>query len=505
MATGIMIMLVNIDMTIVNLALADIAKFFNANLNQMQWVIGGYLLATALSFIIFGRMADHWGRKKIFLLGVSLFTFASLLAGVTDNLGILIVARFIQGLGFAATLGLSIILIVSAFPEQQKGFATGMAVTISGLSQAIGPTLGGVILQYSSWHWIFLINVPLGVLSFILTAALVSKDLQNTKTLPFNFFEIFLFIGGLGLILCSINQASTISWKLILISLIVGALLLIVLTKNAQRKNNALIDVSIFSNRAYFLIITLRLMFMIMMSSLLFILPLYLQNMLNFSPLHTGLLLLIMTGLVAIMSPITGKFLDKIGFFPFLRASFVLALVATLVMFNYQATVSFFTLTISFVAFGMAIGIHTTSSINGAMTQIDKAKSGQAMGGFFTAAMIGATTGVAISGLFINLISKRVLSAEISGLNGISSNDLAELIRAANGTANIHQIGINHFEISTYQEFIHHAFIYAFRVELLFLSLLMVAAIVLSLRLKRILVNNTIEKCTNGKSALADV
>ena len=130
-ACGLMILLVNIDMTIVNLGVPSISRYFNASLNQAQWVIASYLLITAVTFTLFGKLADDFGKKHVYLLGVIFFTVASLCAGIATNLHFLVAARLLQGLGFAATLGLSLLIIVQTFPLEQRGYMTGLAVTLT--------------------------------------------------------------------------------------------------------------------------------------------------------------------------------------------------------------------------------------------------------------------------------------------------------------------------------------------------------------------------------------
>lgn len=486
-ATGIMIMLVNIDLTVVNLALAKMAIFFHASMNQVQWIISSYLLATALSFVIFGRLADHWGRKRIFFVGVLLFTFSSLLAGFTDHLHVLVLARFIQGLGFAGTLSLAIILIVNAFPEQQKGFATGIAITITGLSQAIGPTIGGTILQYLDWHWIFLLNVPLGILSFIMTSVVTPNDAsQKSAPLPFKLFDTFLFVSGLGLILYAFNQISVIDFKYFIIATICGLLFLILFVKNCHKSSKPLLEVELLTNRGYLYVVLSRLIFMGTMCALFFLLPLYLQNMLNYSPLAAGLMMLLMTGFVAIASPITGKWLDIIGFYAPLTLSFILGFFSIFFMLAFASQGSVLLLIVSFMLFGLAIGVHTPASINGAMSQVPKEKAATAMGLFFTAAMTGATLWVAMTGTLMSMISKHFLQLALvnSSLPMEMRNNLAHV---ASGAYNINHLGLTAQQIMKFQPLTQYAFMNAFHVQIGVFAFLMLVALVICWRLKSVL------------------
>lgn len=463
-------MLVNLDMTIVNLALAKIGDYFHADMNQMQWIISSYLLATAMAFLIFGRLADSLGRRRIFILGVALFTLSSLFAGLTHNLIMLIISRFIQGLGFAATLGLSIVLIVSAFPPAKKGFATGMAITITGFAQAIGPTTGGIILQHLNWHWIFLINVPLGIFSLIMTILFVKKDLINVKKPSFNIYNAFLFLGGIAILLLAINEINLLNWKITLIGILWGILLLIMFIKNCQKNPDSLIDFAIIQNKNYLYAVAIRFIFMVIFASLLFLLPLYLQNILNYSAQNSGIILLTMTALVFVASPITGKILDRFGFIYPVTISLLLAFASLGFMLFFHVSTSMPILITGFMLFGLAIGVHTPSSIYAALNSIAPTQHATAIGWFFTIAMSGSITGVAISSTIMNSFSHRFPVS----LQGV-----------ANGSVNINHLNLTPMQIYQYRLPAYHTFLQAFHAEIIILMLLILIGFGLCIRLNK--------------------
>lgn len=423
-AAGIMIILANLDMTIINLALAEMARFFKSDLSDIQWVLNSYLLATVFSFVIFGKLADRWGRKKIFLAGIFLFTVASFWAGITNHLTILLLARFIQGLGFAATLGLSVLIIVNVFPKHEAGFATGMAVMLSGLAQAAGPTLGGLILQYSDWHWIFLINVPLGVISLLMTASFIDAG-QPGNTL--------------------------------------------------RQRQPALARVALFKNRRYLTIIGLRFTFMLVMSSILLLTPLYLQNILNFSALKSGLILLSMTLFIAIAAPLTGKLIDKIGFAQPLALSFLLAFISMLTMIFFNTSAYLTNIIASFILFGLAVGLQTAASLVGALAQVPQQKSGMAIGLFFTVALSGAIVGVSLSSTFISWWS----SHSLLPTSGLTSQQFSQLLVIANGSMNAKYFATQIPEF--YTNLAQQAFVNALHSEVAVLACMMLGAFLLSM------------------------
>jgi len=294
-ACSFMVLLVNIDMTIVNLAVPSISGYFNASLNQAQWVIASYLLITAVTFTLFGKFADDFGKKRIYLLGVALFTLASLLAGLAFSLHFLLAARLLQGLGFAATLGLSIVIVVQTFPIEKRGYIIGLMVTLTGTGQALGPILGGIILQYFSWHWIFLINLPFGIASFIMGWCFIAADKPIVSINNLNFINVLFFLVGLTLILYTLNQFTFLHYRWVILLLLLGMICLGVFGYTSFKFSKPLIDLTLLVNRHYFKVVFTRFIFMSCMSSFLFLLPLYLENIVDLSSATTGGTMLSMT------------------------------------------------------------------------------------------------------------------------------------------------------------------------------------------------------------------
>lgn len=346
-STGIMIFLVNADFTIVNLALLSIAKDFSASLSQAQWVLTSYLIATVIFFIIGGRLADMLGKKRIFLFGVVLFTVGCFGAALAKSLWMLDLMRFVQGIGFAFTLGLAILLNAEAFPPHQQGLSVGISVTLTGIAQAIGPTLGGVILQWANWRWLFGYAVPLGILSFILTQWSCRPDREIIK-IPSRFLS-------------------------------------------------GLFDYPIFANRMFLVITAVRILYMFSYVVVLFSFPLYLQVSRGLSPLHAGLMLLIMTGMIGILSPIVGHVMDRCGY----RLPMVVAVIIGALSFTSLSYVTAHTamwqIGLMLFLFGVASGLMLTASVRGVMDVLPASSKGIGVGIFFTANFLLSALGIALA------------------------------------------------------------------------------------------------------------
>ncbi len=434
-AAGIMVLLGNLDMTIVNLALPPIAKWAGAGLTEAQWLIVGYLLTTVIFFSIGGRVADLIGKRRVYLFGIALFGLTSLLAGLAPNMLVLIGARLLQGIGYAATLGLSFLIIVQTFPAEQRGFASGLTSTLVGLSQAAGPMVGGIILHFFSWRWVFLMNVPLCAISLYMCLAYVPPDELVSHKESLDYKGLSYFAAGLGILLVSLNEMAGLSLLMLIILLAVSALFLWLFVHHSLKIKCPLIDVNLLTHRGYVTILVVRLFFMFSMIGLLFIIPLYLQNILGLNSLYAGLLMLCMTALVAVASFITGKILDKKGFKGPIFASMIIAAISCLMMHFLQPQLNIMLLVVSLLCFGIATGIHIPATIDGALKQASAKNHGAAIGLFFTIAMLGGSMGVAISGSIINLHSHTLLTDFLtSHTSAVPANIL---LQAANGMYNV--------------------------------------------------------------------
>jgi DHA2 family methylenomycin A resistance protein-like MFS transporter len=340
---GIMIMLANLDMTIVNLAIPTMNHYFHSQLSVMQWVITLYFLGAVVSFVTSGHLADYYGRKPVFLVGTLLFTVSSLVIDLTSNLHMVFAMRFIQGAGFAATLSLAIAMIRSVFPVEKHGLAIGIAITTTGVSQAIGPTVGGLLLAIASWHFLFLLNVPLCFVSLVLIS-LFYKEAKPERT--------------------------------------------------ALKPWHNLINLSVFKIKKYNYTFVLRMLFMMVWSGVLFVLPVYMQNTLHYSTVTSGLYLLTMTIFIGIGAPITGKLIDRYGADRLIIIAMGLAFMSAIMFLVDMVELNNLFMLIGLALLGISTALMLPSSIFTAMKSLPAKISGKGMGIYFTLAFIGSSVGV---------------------------------------------------------------------------------------------------------------
>jgi MFS family permease len=366
-----MIMLANLDMTIVNLAIPSMGQYFHAPIAHMQWILSIYYLGAVASFLVGGFYADRYGRKPVFLLGTLIFGISSLVIGTSNSLSLVLTMRFFQGVGFAVTLALAIAMIRDVFPESRHGFAIGIAITTTGISQALGPTVGGLLLALISWRFLFLLNVPLCVISLLLT-----YFLYHQKT----------------------SQG----------------------VQDAQRILSRS-DLIFFKIKKFNVAIVIRAAYMAIWSGVLFLIPVYMQTTLHFSALKSGFILLFMTLFIGLGSPVTGKLIDKFGADCLISIALVLLVLSLGCLFIGMQYHHLPFLFLGLVFFGNSVALMLPSSIFIAMKSLPQQASGKGMGVYFTIAFLGSSLGVlaaahvytvgllygiyAIIGLFLLVIS----------------------------------------------------------------------------------------------------
>lgn len=429
-----MIIMVNLDTTIVNLALPQIANYLAAPLSGLQWIITIYLLVTTATFVLGGKLADHYGRKRVYLIGIIVFIAGSAAAGLAQNTWHLLLGRSVQAVGFAMTFTSVMILITSLFPESRRGQVLGIALVFSGLSQAIGPTLGGIILEQLSWRWIFYVNVPLGLLSFLLTWWFNPIETTEKKSTPIDYIGALILACGVSFIIIALNEVNT--WGLTSAYfygvLLLGIGLIALLVHHALHKTNPIIELHFFQNRAFLSTSLIRAIYTGNYLAILFILPIFMQNSLGYSPLKTSYYLIAMTLVFAVLAPIGGKWLDVVGT---KKATLVSMLLLCGALICWIATPYLFTtllLIAGLVLAGVASSLNMSSTMKAAMAEIPEKQQGVGLGLFYTITFLGGTLGVAIIGSFIGHFAQSYALQKAQDL-ALSTAELTHLEWVATG------------------------------------------------------------------------
>ncbi|VYU62651.1 putative transport protein HsrA [Eubacterium limosum] len=308
----IMTFMVTLDGSIVNVALPVMSGELNASMGDIEWVASIYLVVTCATILIFGRLGDMIGKVRIFQIGVILFTIGSLLCSISGTLPLLIGARVVQGLGSAAALANNQGIITESFPPDERGKALGFVSTFVALGSMTGPTLGGMILTVLPWTYIFLINIPVGVLSFLIGLRTLPNKKPakpgrlDAKGSVLLLLSILLLFGSFTLLQNGVSLP-------IIIGIIAGTVFLALFIMVEKRMDDPLVPIGIFKNKMFSLNLFTMLTAFVAIGANNIIMPFYLQDARQFSPGMAGLLMTVIPLITAVMGPISGTMSDHIG------------------------------------------------------------------------------------------------------------------------------------------------------------------------------------------------
>jgi EmrB/QacA subfamily drug resistance transporter len=432
-AVAMGIFLATIDGSIVNVALPTLSAALGADFATVQWVVLSYLLTITTLLAVVGRLADMYGRKRLYNSGFVVFTVGSLLCGLSPSVGWLIGFRVLQGIGAALILALGLALVTEAFPPQERGRALGIAGSIVSIGIVTGPTLGGVIIENLSWHWIFFVNVPIGIVG----TYLVWRNIPATRPPGGQAFDFggaaTLCLGLLGILLgLTTGQQEGFTSPQALGLFVFGIFFLLALLYIQRRHPQPIIDPVLFRNRLFTVnLVTGLLVFVGLGSGVL--IPFYLETVLGYSVQQVGLLLAVVPIALGIVSPISGVLSDRVGS----RPISVLGLAVTLLGYLALSTLSTETTAVGFmlryVLVGVGVGLFQSPNNSAMMGTAPRERLGVASGLLAMTRNLGQTVGIAVLGaLWAALVfgaaggpmaggaTAAPLAAQAAGLAGVS-------------------------------------------------------------------------------------
>ncbi len=308
-------LMVAIDSTIVLLALPNMLQDLHSNLVRMTWVIMGYLLVSTVLLLTFGRMADLFGRVKMYNLGFIVFTLGSVLCGLAQSDSMLIASRVVQGLGGAMLSANAMAIITEVFPARQRGQAMGFNAITWGGGSVLGPVLGGFILATASWRWIFLVNLPIGIVGTLAAFLLLHDIAPNPRGERFDIVGALLFSVGLVLMLLGLTGGIGVGWLsphiLTFFALAVVALALFAWWE--RRAPFPMLDFGLFDNHRYAFSVAAATLQSLAVFAVNFLLVFYLQGVRGYSPLKTAFLILPMPIVSSVIGPLSGIWADRVG------------------------------------------------------------------------------------------------------------------------------------------------------------------------------------------------
>ena len=395
--TSIALFMTTLDNLVVTTALPTMQRDLHASISGLEWTVNAYTLTFAVLLMLGAALGDRLGRKRVFLAGLGIFTLGSAAAAMSPSIDWLVAARALQGVGGAIVTPLTLTILSDAVPAERRGLALGLWGGVSGLGVALGPLVGGAVVQGLSWQWIFWLNVPIGLAVIPLGMSRLRESYGPAARLD---------VTGVGLITASalglvwgLVRANSRGWTSpeIVVSLIAGAVLLVAFVAWERRAREPMLPMRFFRNRAFAAANAASLLMFFGMFGSIFLLTQYLQNVQGNSPLEAGLRMLPWTGMPMIVAPIAGAMTDRIGGRPLLIAG--LALQATALAWLAAITapdVAYIDLVPPFAIAGVGMALFFAPVATVVLGAVGPREAGKASGANNAIRELGGVFGVAV-------------------------------------------------------------------------------------------------------------
>ncbi|MDQ6731525.1 MAG: MFS transporter [Actinomycetota bacterium] len=405
-----------LDVTIVNVALPDIQRSLGASFSDLQWVVDAYSLMLAALLLTTGSLADLFGRRLVFVIGLAVFTASSLLSGLAADPLWLNLARGAQGIGGAAMFSTSLALLGSAFQGRERGTAFGIWGAITGLAVAIGPVVGGALTTGISWRWIFLVNVPIGLVAIVLSLARVEESRQQGARKP-DLLGALTFSGALAALIYALIKGNSKGWGStpILACLIGAGVLMIAFLVLQATRERAMFDLSLFRKPTFTGGSIAAFSLSAGLFALLLYITLYLQDVLGFSALQTGLRQLFLSGGILVTSTLAGRLTAHVPIRFLIAPGLALVGAGLLLMRGLDPSSDWTHLIPGFIVAGAGVGFINPPLASTAIGVVAPERAGMASGINSTFRQIGIATGIAGLG---SIFSHRVRTEIIALLSG---------------------------------------------------------------------------------------
>ncbi|BBI31875.1 MFS transporter [Cohnella abietis] len=401
--TCIALFMAMLDNLVLGVALPSIQKDLGATLTDLEWFMNSYTLAFAVLLIPFSVLGDSIGRKKVFLAGVVVFTLGSLLSGLSDTSIGLILSRALQGVGGAAIVPLSLTLVNSAFPPEKRAAAIGLWSGISGLGLSVGPLVGGLIMEGAPWQMIFYVNVPVGVIAFVLGLKWLEESRGIRK--PLDPLGILLLTTGLFGIIFGLERGNSEGWgsTTVVASMAAGGLLLLLFYFWERKRKNPLVRFDLFRRKEYTFYVFAGFWMNAGVFGAIFLLTLFLQQAQGNTPLGAGVREMAWTTMTMIAAPLAGLAISRLGNRNVLLSGLLFQAIAlTWFALLIQAKgfdFPFIEMLGPMMLAGTGMGLSFTPLSHGLISSVPEDATGEAVGIGNATRELGGVFGIAICGL----------------------------------------------------------------------------------------------------------
>jgi EmrB/QacA subfamily drug resistance transporter len=422
-----------LDITIVNVALPDIQDALHTSFSGLQWVVDAYALSLAALLLTAGSLADLYGRRLFYLIGLAIFTGASLLCGLAASTLMLQLSRALQGVGGAIMFAVSLALLAEAFRGKDRGIAFGVWGAITGLAVAIGPLLGGVLTTGLSWRWIFFVNLPIGVVAVVISVLRVAETRSPHAQRP-DWAGFVLFTLSLSGLVYGLIESSERSFtdRLVLGCFAAAVVLMAAFLIVEWRGRHPMLDLKLFALPTFSGGSIAAFGVSASIFALILYLVLYLQDILRYSALGTGLRLLVLSGGILVVAAIAGRISSKVPVRFLIGPGLIIVGAGLLLMRGLNSSSTWTHLIPGMIVGGVGVGLVNPPLASTAVGVVKPERSGMASGINSTFRQVGIATGIALLGtLFASQVKQDVRRqvAQVPGLHG-KGGELASAIQS---------------------------------------------------------------------------
>ena len=471
-----------LDNTVVNVALPSIQKDLGAGFSQLQWIVDAYVLAFASLLLTGGILGDRYGRKRIFLTGLSVFTLFSLFCGLSSTPQQLIVARALQGVGGALLIPGTLSIITVTFPPHERAKALGIWAGVSGIALALGPTLGGYMVEHLGWASVFFLNVPIGIVAFLIAMSTV-RESRSEQERQLDIVGLILGTAALFCVTYGLIEANALGWSnlRIIASLTMFAVLLAAFLRWELKNPHAMMPMRFFRIPAFSAGNTVAFSISLGMFATFFFLTIYMQTIHGYSPFQAGAAFLPLTVAIIVTAPNSGKYASKHGSRAPMTYGLCLAGGGLILLgLLLTPTTPYWVMFPIYLAMGHGMGATMAPMTAAVMNSVGRQRAGLGSAMTNTSREVGGVLGIALLGAILTSQIRNAFAPALASLN-LSSTQI-QTIAAAAQHGGLATEGLSPGQAASVRAAFDDAFMQGFRPALLFAGLVLLVAAAVSNR-----------------------
>lgn len=401
MATVAMgIFLATIDASIVNVALPTLVRQLNTDFPTVQWVVLSYMLTVTTLLLSVGRLADMIGKKSIYTAGIVIFTVSSALCGLSWNVAWLIAFRVLQAVGAAMTMALGTAIITESFPPSERGKALGVVGSVVSIGVIAGPALGGILLYHFSWHWIFFVNVPVGIVGTFIAVRFLADIKPEAKDQRFDYpgaLTLFVFLISLLLSLTMGQRVGFLATPIIVL-MVVAVVFLVMFVVIEWKTSQPMIDLALFQRRELSTGLFMGLLTFVAVTGSILLMPFYLENIQGYNTFQVGMLMAVVPVMLGVSAPISGILSDRIGTHALVTIGLALLITSCLLLRMLDEHTPWFVYVLYNLPIGLGAGIFQSPNNSAIMGSAPRGQLGIVSGMLSISRVFGQTMGHASMG-----------------------------------------------------------------------------------------------------------